>query len=130
MKFPAANISLKEWDPNEDYLLYVLMDPFFCRTGDEFYREYYHNQKYVDSNGEIFKVVDKRPPESMLRNIFRFLPGVYKVELIFTNTGEKMDLKDVRDFMLKQISKLKADYVTEWISQIKNSKSIQEVLGG
>jgi len=130
MIFPAANVSLKEWHPEEDYLLYVLMDPYYCKTGDEFYREYYHNQKYVDSNGEVFKVIDKRPPKSIIRNIFRFLPGVYKVELIFSNTGERMELDEVRDFMVKQVSKLKDDYVNEWINQIKNSNSIKEVLGG
>jgi len=130
MKFPAANVSLKEWDPNEDYLLYVLMDPYYCKTGDEFYREYYHNLKYVDSNGEVFKAIDKKPPKSILRRIFRFIPGVYKVELIFSNTGEKMELEEVREFMLKKVTKLKDDYVSEWINQIKNSKSIQEVLGG
>lgn len=130
MKFPAANVSLKEWDPNEDYLLYVLMDPYYCKTGEEFYREYYHNQKYVDSNGEVFMVTDKKLPDSLIRNIFRFLPGIYKVELTFTNTGEKMELSEVRELMLKQVQKLKDDFVTEWINQIKDAQSIQEVLGG
>lgn len=24
MKFPAANVSIKDWDKNEDYLVYIL----------------------------------------------------------------------------------------------------------
>jgi hypothetical protein len=130
MKFPTANVSLKEWNPNEDYLLYVLMDPYYCIASNEFYRKYYHNQRYVDSNGDIFMATDKKLPKSIFRNIFRFIPGVYKVELIFTSTGEKMELEEVREFLLKQVNKLKGDNVSEWINQIKKSKSIQEVLGG
>ena len=130
MKFPAANVSLKDWDPNEDYLLYILMDPYYCRSENEFYRTYYHNQKYVDSNGEVYKVIDKKPPKSLVRNIFRFLPGVYKVELIFSNTGEKMGLVEVKEFILKQVKKIEDENASEWIDHINKAQSIQEVLGG
>jgi hypothetical protein len=41
-----------------------------------------------------------------------------------------MELEEVREFMLTQVTKLKDDYVSEWTNQIKKSKSIQEVLGG
>lgn len=131
MKFPVANVSLREWNPREDILLYVLIDPYIYRNDDKLYREFYYNQKFVDSEGEIYKIIDKRLPSSIWRSIFRFLPNVFKIELIFITTNEKMGIEEVREFYLHQINNLpKEDYINEWINQIKDAKSIKEILGG
>ena len=103
MKFPVANVSLREWNPREDILLYVLIDPYIYRNDDKLYREFYYNQKFVDSEGEIYKIIDKRLPSSIWRSIFRFLPNVFKIELIFITTNEKMGIEEVREFYLHQI---------------------------
>lgn len=117
MKFPVANVSLREWNPREDILLYVLIDPYIYRNDDKLYREFYYNQKFVDSEGEIYKIIDKRLPSSIWRSIFRFLPNVFKIELIFITTNEKMGIEEVREFYLHQINNLpKEDYINEWIN--------------
>ncbi len=131
MRFPIANVSLKEWDPKEEYLLYILMNPFIYNNNDDFFKSFYLNQKFVDSEGNIFKVVEKRPPRQWWRKVFHFLPNVYKITLAFVKTGETMDVEEVRRFILKQVNRIKeADNIPEWIAQIRKAKTIQEILGG
>lgn len=131
MRFPIANISIKEWNPLEDYVHYILMDPFIYNNNEDFFKTFYLNQKFVDSEGNIFKVVDKRLPTSWWRKTFHFLPDVYKITLVFVKTGEKMGIEDVRQFIIKQVTRTrKADNTSEWLAQIKRAKTIQEILGG
>lgn len=131
MKFPVANISIDNWDSNEDYLLYVLMDPFIYRDDEKLYRDYFFNYKFVDSNGDIYRLVDRKLPTSLWMRVFKFIPNVFKIELIFTKTNERMDIELVRNFIIKQIGKLSdQDSASDWIKQIKNAKTITEILGG
>lgn len=83
MRFPIANVSIKDWNPQEDYYNYILMDPYIYSSSDEFFESFYKNHKFVDSEGNIFKVVDRRIPESWWRKVFHFIPNFYKVTLLF-----------------------------------------------
>lgn len=130
MRFPIANIS-QEWNPQEDYLHYILMDPYIYNGSDQFFKDLYLNNKFVDSEGKIYQVVDKRLPTSWWRKAFHFLPDIYKVTLLFIKTEEKMDIEAVREFVSNQIVKIKkAEGTNKWLGQIKKAKTIQEILGG
>lgn len=128
MRFPIANVSY-EWNPKEDYTHYILMDPYVYTNNEQILNEFYLNQKFVDSEGNIYRIVDKRLPTSWWRKAFHFLPDVYRVTLLFYKTVDKMDLEQVRSFVHKQVSK-KAEDTTKWLGHIKKAKTIQEILGG
>lgn len=131
MRFPIANVSIKEWDPQEDYNHYILMDPFIYDNREDFFKAFYLNHKFVDSDGNIYKIVDKRPPSAQWRRIFHFLPKVYRISLVFMKTEETMQIEEIREFVIRQVSRIrKADNITAWISHIKRAKTIQEILGG
>lgn len=130
MKFPVANISIKNWNPKEDFLLYILMDKYIYRDNSQLYKTYFYNKEFVDSNGNIYKIVDQKKPTSLWRKIFKFLPNVFKIELIFKKTESKMDVENVKQFILRQIKNLPKDETNNsWIEKIKKSKTIQEILG-
>lgn len=131
MKFPIANITIENWNPNEDYLLYILMDPFIYKDDEKLFRDYFFNYKFVDSNGDIYRLVDRRLPTSLWRRTLKFLPNIFKIELIFTKTNERMDIEAVRNFIIRQVGKLsEKDLAKDWIKLIKNAKTISEILGG
>ncbi len=131
MKFPIANISIKNWNPEEDVLLYILLNKYIYRDDNQLYQSFFYNKEFVDSNGDIYLLVDQKKSTSLLRKIFKFLPNVFKIELIFKKTKNKMDIENVREFILRQIGKMPKDANhANWIEQIKNAKKIQEILDG
>lgn len=131
MRFPIANVSIKDWNPEEDYTHYILMDPFMNKKNDALFEAFYKNQRFVDSEGNIFTIVDLKPPKAMWRRVFYFLPNAYRATFVFMKTEESMSLDQVRQFILKQVRKVKTgDNLSGWIYQIKNANSIQAILGG
>jgi hypothetical protein len=131
MKFPIANISIKNWNPEEDILLYILLNKYIYRDDNQLYQSFFYNKEFVDSNGDIYLLVDQKKSTSLLRKIFKFLPNVFKIELIFKKTKNKMDIENVREFIQRQIGKMPKDANhVNWIEQIKNAKKIQEILDG
>lgn len=128
MKFPAANISIKNWDKNEDFLIYILEDEFIYTTDNNLYKRYFLNNQFVDSKGEIYRLVDRKLP-SLTRRIFSFLPNFCKVELIFKPTLEKMTLEEVRQHILNQLMRLDNDSNrAEWISNVKSAETYEDVI--
>ena len=130
MKFPAANVSIKNWDKNEDYLIYILEDEFIYTTDNELFHKYFLNKLFVDSNGEIYKLIDRKLP-STLRQVLSFLPNFCKVALLFKNTGEKMTLEQVREHILNQINKLDNDQnKVDWVNIVKDAETFEDIIFG
>ena len=130
MKFPAANVSIKNWDKNEDYLIYILENEFIYTTDNKLYREYFLDKRFVDSNGDIHKLIDRKLP-SAFRQILSFIPNFCKVELVFKRTADKMTVEQVREHILNQIGKLDNEQnKNEWIYKVKNAKSYNEIIFG
>jgi hypothetical protein len=128
MKFPAANVSIKNWDENEDYLIYILEDEFIYTADNKLYQDYFLDKLFVDSNGDIYKCIDRRLPNSF-RQIFSFIPNFYNIELIFKRTEDKMTIEQVRQHILNQINKLDNDQnKVEWLEKVKNAKSYEEII--
>lgn len=131
MRFPIANISIRDWNPQEDFEHYILMDPYIYTKNEDFFRSFYKDHEFVDSEGNIFKVVDKRPPRSCWRRLFHFLPDVFRISLVFIKTGEKMEMEEIREFVLKQISRVKrGDNLSGWMEHVRKAGTIHEILGG
>ena len=131
MKFPIVNISIETWNPKIDYLTYNLQDEYIYTDSEDTYTTYFQNMKYVDSEGKIYKLVNKKSPNSRWRHFFKIIPNVFKVELIFIKTEETMGIESVREFIIRQLSLLgNEDYINEWKEDISEAKSIEEILGG
>ncbi len=130
MKFPAANVSIKNWNKDEDYLIYILEDEFIYTTSNKLYQEYFLDNLFVDSNGDIYKLIDRKLP-NLFRQILGFIPNYCKVELMFKPTGDKMAVEQVRQHILNQINKLDDDQnKVEWVDKVKNAKSYEGIIFG
>ena len=130
MKFPAANVSITNWDKNEDYLIYILEDEFIYTTDNQLYKEYFLDKLFVDSKGDVYQLIDRKLP-SLFRQVLSFIPNFCKVELIFKPTKNKMTIEEVRLHLLNQINKLDDDQNKfEWIEKLKNAKTYEEIVFG
>ena len=128
MKFPAVNVSIENWDKNEDYLIYVLENEFIYTTNNELFQKYFLDNLFVDSDGSIYKLIDRKLPSSF-KQIFSFIPNFCKVELVFKRTEDKMTKEQVRQHILKQLDKLDNDKnKVEWIDKVKSAETFEEII--
>ena len=130
MEFPIIKIYTETY-LNEEELI-PLFDEYIYSSKEEVFQDYYLNKEFADCKGNIYKVVDKRLPSSFWRSLLRFLPGVYKVKLIFRNTNKRIELEELKTDLIAGIRRFYAqdtdEILEKWVQEIKNSKSIKAIL--
>ena len=130
MTFPLLNISVKNWN-SEDLMEYILFDKFIYTDKDSLFNEFYKGKLFIDCNGQIYKALEKAELNQKWRNWLRFIPNMWKREIIFKPTGEAWTVSELRNYLLERVSELKADTHTEkWKSNLKNAKTHSELING
>lgn len=129
MKFPAANISIKTWDKDEDFLVYILKDDMLHNLDIQYFQKYLLNHLFVDSNGAVFKIVDRKlsPPVSRW---FGLYSKSETAQLIIESTHEKWGIEQVREHILHQVSNLDdgVEHKSEWIEKLKNATTVSDII--
>jgi hypothetical protein len=130
IKYPILNISIKEWNNLEiDYSI-ILLDKGVIYTSDEkLYKKLFFNNKYVDSNGFIYKIVGRKLPASWKR-IFSFLPNFYKVKLCFEKIEETISISELKSLIVNNIKSFDSleDFENNWLDRIDKAKTFEQIL--
>ena len=130
MKFPILNISLKNWNNEDlDYSLILLENDVIYTTDEYIYSNYLLNNKYIDSEGKIYRIIGKELPASW-KKMFRFIPNFYKIKLIFEKTDDSLSVEDVKNYIRNNINKFNyiEDFEKEWLKIIENATTYEQVL--
>ena len=86
---------------------------------------------FCDSNGVLFLAIRKSEIKEKWRIWLKFIPNVWKFEVIFKQTPNEMNTEELREYFLARISELKkTNSREEWIESIKNAKSHFEIIHG
>lgn len=129
MKFPLLNISEQKWKDDDFLLDYFLLDEFIYNDSKVVFQEYFKVHSFCDCFGEIYKVKCKVPPKEWWRRVFKFIPNVYKIELRFERTGNKMSVYELKTYLIDRIKDLSENEFTKnWIEQIKQAKNHEEII--
>lgn len=130
MTFPLLNISTKKWN-SEDLTDYILYDEFIYTDREAIFNELYRNKLFIDCNGRIYKALKKAELAEKWRNWLRFIPNIWKREVIFKSTGDNWTIEELRKFLLERVSELKVDeQINEWKAQLKRAKNYSELIYG
>jgi len=130
MTFPLLNISAKKWD-SEDLTDYIIFDKFIYTDKESIFNELYKNKIFIDCDGRIYKGIKKVELTEKWRNWLRFIPNIWKREVLFRTTGENWTVDELRNYLLKRVSELKTDKDTEnWKTQLKKAKNYSELIYG
>lgn len=125
MKFPLFKISSKQFDEDS-----ILFDTFMFTFNNSYFETSLLNQEYCDCLGNCFQIIGRKPPTALWRKLLYFLPNVYKSELVFKSTGQRISLAEFKE---RFISGIRATYVKRedsalWIEAVQNASSIEHVL--
>jgi hypothetical protein len=130
MEFPITNISTTKWTSKEDPMLFMLDDPFIYTGDSQLYHDFYFQQKYVDSKGDVYVIVDRLLPTSFWKSALRFIPNTYKVELVFKPTNEKIDIETFRTYMIDKVKlSIGVPDSDNWVNQIKVKTTFKAIMG-
>ena len=130
INYPVTKVNSKNWIDHEDLL--PLFDKYLYTSKEKIFNDYFHNKEYVDCEGNVFKIIGRIPPTNFWRKLFKFIPRVYKIELIFKNTDRNIELNELKEDLISGIKRFDSDETRkeskEWILEIKRAKSIRELL--
>lgn len=130
IEFPIIRINSHTWQDGEESI--PLFDEFIYTSSKEIFDEFYLNKEFADCKGEVYKIIDRVLPTSFWRNLLRFLPGVYKVKLIFRKANKRLELEELKRDLIQGIMRFETtdsdEFTKKWIIQIKNSKNIREII--
>ncbi|XLS28383.1 hypothetical protein ACJD0Z_14395 [Flavobacteriaceae bacterium M23B6Z8] len=130
MKYPILNISIEEWNNSDiDYSIILLEEGVIYTSNENVYTKFFLNNKYIDSNGSIYKVVGRELPASW-KKAFSFLPNFYKVKLRFEKTEESMQIADLKSHIIDNIKRFNGieDFEANWLSRIKVATTFEQIL--
>lgn len=128
MNFPAINFTIQNWNPNS-YQKHIIRDKYIYSDDENLFNNFYKNMEFIDSNGDIYTLVEKRKPTSQWRILLSFIPKIYRIEFVFKKTHQKIDLTTLKEFAKHQISRLSdEEYIEEWKSEIDKLKSVKEII--
>ncbi|MTH16055.1 hypothetical protein [Flavobacterium sp. LC2016-01] len=126
INFPVLNISINELNL-ENVSEIIFYDIYFYSNSYDLFEKLRLNHKIVDSKGNIFKIVKLQKKERNWMSFFK----QSKHEMIFELLEEKIDLDDLKDFMLEKMANLEEnEYKLKWIENIKKAKNFDELIRG
>ena len=130
MTYPIINISIEKWN-DEDLMDYITFDKFIYTNKDSIFNKLYRDKLFCDCNGQVFKAIKKAELTQKWRNWLRFIPNVWKREIIFEKTNKNLTVDELKNYILARISELnKTDYRKKWIADIENAKTHSELING
>ncbi len=126
INFPVLDISINEWNL-QNVSEIIFYDIYFYSNSYDLFEKLRLNHKIVDSKGNVFKIVKLQKKERNWMSFFK----QSKHEMIFELLDEKIDLDDLKDFMLKKMNNLELnEYKLKWIESIKKAKKFNELIRG
>lgn len=74
-------------------------------------------------------ITGRKIPNSFLQRLFKFIPNIYKIELVFEKTGEYMMFDAAKKYLFNKISFFTPNEdLHNWMEKVKLSKSFEKML--
>ena len=133
MKFPIINISTEKW--KEEYIdSYVSFDKFIYTDKDLIFKELYKDKVFCDCNGEIFKAIKKAELAEKWRYWLKFIPNIWKKEIIFEHTNKSLTVDELRNHLITRIAELSSselnlnEFSQKWKVALIKAKTHYELI--
>ena len=128
MEFPLMNVSFENWHEGytEFSTVFIKDDKVNFRNRNKF-----QDQKYIDCNGDVYKVLSVMFLGDSWKKLLKFIPGFYKGNLVFDKTKEIILIEDLKkDVLIKFKDALSVDesYKNLYITRVENAKSFKQVV--
>ena len=128
MKFPLFNMSPYRW-VDESIIDLALFSKFIYTNDDNYFNTCLRNNKFCDCNGIIYIIKGKTSPTQPWRKFLRFIPGIFKVTLLFEKTNESITFNEFKVFFITKHSAIQnKDILTKhWFNLVKSSESFGDL---
>lgn len=123
-EFPIVQIEIKNWNLNLMIELFRF-DEFYYSNDDNFYYDYIHEKKFLDSNGRIFLARERVKVKSFWSKL-----GIgKKYRIIYNETKEQWNFDEVKNFLISKVNKLPfQEGRNEWLNSLERAKTIKQLI--
>ncbi|MDR6969315.1 hypothetical protein J2X31_003345 [Flavobacterium arsenatis] len=131
MTFPLINISIEKWPNSEDIIEFIVYEKYIYTNNDSVFNEFYKDKLFCDCEGSVFKATRKVKMTQHWRNWLKFLPNVWKTEVIYEATTKTMSIEELREYLMNRISDLDdSDFIQKWLLKVKMAKTYSQLING
>jgi hypothetical protein len=114
--FPVIDINFN-WENLNKGLVPVYTDKYIYTSSKDIFKEYYFNHLVVDSDYNIYKIIQNKEVSFLRRYIY------CKSELFFKKEDEKYSFEEIKNYIIESIRKLNEKNNSE-----KNNNIIREIM--
>ncbi len=126
IEFPVLDISIREWNI-ENISEIIFYDIYFHNDSYELFEKLRLNHKVVDSNGNIFKIINIQREKRNWKTLFL----KSRQKMTFELLDDSINIQDLKEFVLNKINSLEVnEYKFKWIENIKKAKNFKELITG
>ena len=124
MKFPILNISILSLNSNFLEVLNI-GDYWDYPNNKHIFVRYYLHHKYVDQQGQIFRLIGKSK-SNIINRILHFKSE----QLYFDDTHKSIDFDELKDLLLKRYDTLDEEMSRSVLLRlVQQAKSIKDLIG-
>jgi hypothetical protein len=125
--FPVIDLNFA-WEEFYERSVPIYTTPYIFTNSNEIFEKYYSNHLIVDSNFDIYKIVGKRASSFIRKFIF------HRYELVIHRQETKVTLKEVKDYLIENMTFLNEEKYTiingQIIEEIKSAISFENICQG
>ncbi len=131
IEFPIIQINSTTWKtPLEGMPIYK----DYIDTADiQYFNRRFYRKTYIDCEGKVYNIIDRVVPEASWRFKLRFIPGMYRVKLIFEASTRTISLDELKTDLLEGIERFNPEpsrIAQRSIKEIENALSFREIITG
>ena len=124
MRFPILNISILSLNSNFLEVLHI-GDYWDYPNNKHIFDRYYLHHKYVDQQGQIFRLIGKSK-SNIINRILHFKSE----QLYFDDTHKSIDFDELKDLLLKRYDTLDEEMSRSVLLRlVQQAKSIKDLIG-
>jgi len=125
MQFPMYNIDIPSLGKNYWLLNEIIRyNATYSSNDEEMWKQYFLNMRFVDSQGDVYRLVDKIKIRKLWHSLFR----IARYDCGFVATGERLSIEELRQIMESQIINTDEKFAHEFIAGLRKAKTLAELI--
>ena len=129
MHFPLLDITTRPWHTELETDL-IVFDQYIQTNKESVFNAMYQDVTFIDCEGRHYRAVKKGEQPALWRRLLRFLPNIWRQEIIFQPTGEFWTVEELKRYVMEGVSELEENETNrrKWLEQLEKARSCEEVI--
>lgn len=102
----------------------IRYDTVYSSNDEEIWKQYFLNLRFVDSRGDVYRLIDKIKIRKLWHSLFR----ISRYHCHFVATGEKLSIEELRQIMERQIKSTDEKFGKEIVHGLRKASTYTDLI--